>query len=68
MSVITFLATATMENFALVPIRECANVENVFVTQNGIVQVFSIEISEYQIYSQMYNKATKTSQCYLFNF
>ena len=50
MSVITFLATATMENFALVPIRECANVENVFVIQNGIVQVFSIEIIEHQIY------------------
>jgi len=34
----TFLATATTENFALVPIKESANAENVFVTQNGTVQ------------------------------
>merc|ERR1712223_1684775 len=34
----TFLATAIMESFALVPIKESANAESVFVTQNGTVQ------------------------------
>ena len=35
----TFLVIATMDNFVLVRIMECANVENVFAIQNGIVQV-----------------------------
>ena len=38
-NVTTFLVTATTENCALVLIMECANVENVFATQNGTVQV-----------------------------
>ena len=38
-NVTTFLAIVIMENFVLVLIRECVNVENVFVTQNGTVQV-----------------------------
>ena len=38
-NVTTFLVTATTENYALVLIMECANVENVFAIQNGTVQV-----------------------------
>ena len=35
-------ATDIMESFALDPIMEYANVENVFAIQNGIVQVLFI--------------------------
>ena len=35
----TFHVTATMESFVLERIMGCANAENVFVIQNGTVQV-----------------------------